>query len=139
MKTKTKAYRHGEILFAKIDKLPKGLKETKTNQIMTGSHGNSHTYDNGKIYFTKNEGDEFTFGYFVANDTSLFHPEHSPKIGDAKLPDGVYKLIKQQEHTTEGLFPVIDQYELLKKESKTYRQTLLVGGKTRIYLRQRES
>ena len=55
MKTKTKAYRHGEILFAKIDKLPKGLKETKTNQIMTGSHGNSHTYDNGKIYFTKNE------------------------------------------------------------------------------------
>lgn len=106
MTDKKKGFRHGEILFLEISKLPKGLKETKTNQIMTGSHGNSHTFDNGKIYF-KQEND-FVFGYFVSKDTSLLHPEHSPKVGDAKLPDGVYELRKQAEHTPEGLVPVID-------------------------------
>ena len=100
-----KAYRHGEICFLSIDKLPKGLKETKTKIIETGSHGNSHTFDNGKIYLKK-EG-QFVIGYFKAKNTSLFHPEHSPK-GEAKLPDGSYQILKQAEHTPAGLLPVID-------------------------------
>lgn len=102
----TKAFRHGEILFKLIDKLPKGLKETKSNVFATGSHGNSHTFDNGKLYL-KQDGD-YIFGYFVAKDTNLFHPEHSAKIGDAKLPDGIYELRKQNEHTPEGLVQVFD-------------------------------
>lgn len=106
MTNKTKVFRHGEILFLLIDELPKGLKETKSKTFMTGSHGNSHTFDNGKLYL-KQDGD-FIFGYFFAKDTNLFHPEHSPKLGDAKLPDGIYELRKQNEHTPEGLTPVID-------------------------------
>ena len=100
------AYRHGEICFLKIAKLPKGLQKEKTNVLASGSHGNSHTFNNGKLYLKKE--DEFVLGYFVAKDTSLIHPEHSPKIGDARLPNGVYQLRKQHEHTPEGLIPVID-------------------------------
>jgi len=101
-----KVYRHGEILLRKISKLPTGLKESKTNVIMSGSHANSHTFNNGKLYLKKEN--DFVFGYFRAKDTSLLHPEHSPKIGDAKIPDGNYELRKQQEHTPSGLVPIID-------------------------------
>ena len=68
-----KAYRHGEILLLKIDKLPEGLEESKTKTLMVGSHGNSHTIDMGKIYLKKE--DEFNFGYLVAENTNLLHPE----------------------------------------------------------------
>lgn len=102
---KLKCYRHGEVLFKKIDKLSKGVKETKSNIIMQGSHGNNHTFDNGKMYLQKES--DFIFGYFKAKNTSLIHPEHSPK-GEAKLPDGYYQLLKQQEWIADGLKPVID-------------------------------
>jgi len=97
------AYRHGEIALLKIDTLPKCLKQTKTNILMTGSHANSHTFNKGKIYL-KEDGQ--TFGYLVAENTKLFHPEHSPK--GCKIKDGVYQLIKQQEFTPDGFKPVID-------------------------------
>ncbi len=103
---KQKAYRHGEIALVKVDKLPEGLELAKTNIIMVGSHGNNHSIDQGELYFKKES--DFVFGYLVAKDTNLLHSEHSPKIGDAKIEDGIYKLIKQQEFTPEGLVPVID-------------------------------
>jgi hypothetical protein len=103
---KTKVYRHGEILLKKISKLPNGLKEQKTNTLMVGSHGHNHTFSGGKFYPVKEN--EFVFGYFVAKNTNLLHPEHSPNIGDAVIPNGNYQLIKQQEHTPQGLVPVID-------------------------------
>lgn len=104
---KTKGYRHGEILLAKTDTLPDGLTKSKTNIFMVGSHGHNHSIDNGDLYLFDPK-DDFSFGYLVANNTSLLHEEHSPNIGDAKIEDGIYKLIKQQEFTPEGLVPVID-------------------------------
>lgn len=101
-----KNYRHGEIGLIGIKELPEGLEESKTKVLMVGSHNNSHTIDKGKIYLKKE--DDFVFGYLVAKDTSLLHPEHSPKVGDAKIEDGVYKLIKQNEFTPDGLVPIID-------------------------------
>ena len=103
---KTKVFRHGEICLKKVSKLPKSLKISNSNVIMKGSHSNSHTIDNGKLYFVKES--EFVFGYLVAKNTSLLHPEHSPKVGQAKLPNGIYQLIKQNEYTPNGLIPVID-------------------------------
>lgn len=103
---KLKNYRHGEIALLGVDKLPKGLKESKTNVLTAGSHGNSHTFNKGKLYL-KNE-DNGVFGYFVADGTSLLHPEHSPKVGDAKIADGIYKLIKQVEFLPDGFKTVID-------------------------------
>ena len=102
-----KAYRHGEILLLKIKSLPKGLKEEKSNVLVVGSHGNSHTFDKGKLYL-KQDGQ--TFGYLKAKDTTLLHPEHGIGKGlkKAKIEDGIYQLIKQNEYTPSGLVPVID-------------------------------
>jgi hypothetical protein len=101
-----KIYRHGEIGFLKISKLPTGIKQSKTNIVAKGNTGNSHTFSGGKIYLL-DEPKDFVFGYFVAKDTILLHDEHGEN-GKAKLPNGTYELLRQQEHTPEGLIPVID-------------------------------
>ena len=101
-----KCTRHGEILFVPTKSIPKGLTEAKTKVIMQGSHGNNHSFDNGKLYL-KQDG-QYIFGYFKAKNTSLLHPEHSPNIGDAKLSDGNYEIRKQQEYINKELIPIID-------------------------------
>lgn len=73
---------------------------------MVGSHGNNHNIDKGELYFKKESN--FIFGYLVAQNTTLLHPEHGDKNGEAKIEDGIYKLIKQNEFTPEGLIPVQD-------------------------------
>lgn len=99
-------YRHGEIGLHQIKALPKGLERANTKVFMTGSHGHNHSISSGDLYLKK-DGD-YVFGYLVAKNTSLLHPEHSPNMGDAKIEDGVYELRKQQEYTPDGLVPVID-------------------------------
>lgn len=105
---KTKAYRHGEIAFCPIKRLPGGLKQEISKIIVQGSHGNSHKYDNGKLYL-KNVN-SYIFGYFIAKNTTLFHPDHGEgeKIKEVKLPDGIYEIRKQQEFINSELKPVID-------------------------------
>jgi len=99
-----KAYRHGEIAFIETKAIPK-LVENKTKVLAKGSHGNDHTFDNGKFYLLE-EHQDFVIGYFVAKDTKLFHPEHSPYGCD--LPNGKYEVRKQQEYTPSGLVYVSD-------------------------------
>jgi hypothetical protein len=101
---KQKAYRHGENLLLKVDSLPENLTKSGSNIFMTGSHGNNHSLDNGELYLT---GESPEYGYLVASNTRLFHPEHGSKDGEL-IEDGIYKLIKQQEYTPDGLVPVID-------------------------------
>ena len=103
---KQKAFRHGEIVFVTIDKLPEGLKPSKDKTFATGSHNHSHTANHG-TWYPKQDG-QFIIGYFTAKDTSLLHPEHSPKVGDAKLPDGDYEVRKQSEYINGELKVVID-------------------------------
>jgi hypothetical protein len=101
-----KLYRHGEIGFLVTEKIPSELAQSKTDVIMKGSHGNDHTFNGGKLFLLdKMKG--FVFGYFISENTKLFHTEHSPN-GEAMLPNGNYQLLKQQEFTPEGLVPVID-------------------------------
>jgi hypothetical protein len=99
---KTKLIRHGDLALVKISKLPTGLKETKTKVLMSGSHGNNHFINQGKVYLTK--VDDYVFGYLRAKDTTLDHPEH----GKIKLDNGVYELRRQIEFTVDGLKPVVD-------------------------------
>ena len=99
---KYKTIRHGDIALKQIDQLPKDLVETKTKILISGSHGNHHTIDKGKVYFKK--VDDFVFGYLVAKGTILNHTEH----GKVKLPNGIYELRKQNEIRHDGLKPVID-------------------------------
>lgn len=101
---KKQAYRHGEIVFVKIDSLPTGLTETKTNFFAKGNTGNNHTFKGGKIYL-KNV-DQYVIGYFQAKNTKLYHTEHSPK--GCELPDGLYEIRKQNEIINGELKQVID-------------------------------
>jgi hypothetical protein len=106
---KTKCYRHGEITFKVIDKLPSDLTKSKTNIFMVGNTGNSHTFKGGKLYLKK--VDDFVFGYFEAENTTLFHREHGKgkgKIKEAKLPNGFYELRIGNEIINKELKRVID-------------------------------
>lgn len=97
-------YRQGDIGIISTDKLPEGLQETKINTLLQeGSGGNPHTFKGGKFYAKQEDS---LLGYLVADKTKLFHVEHSPK-GD-EIKDGVYKVIRQNEETHEGLKPVVD-------------------------------
>lgn len=106
-----KVIRHGDLCLVKISKLPTGLEQAKTKAIMKGSGGNDHSTDTGKIYF-KTNGD-FIFGYLKAKDTKLYHIEHGKvvkgkSLREAKIPDGIYELRRQNEYTHEGMKQVID-------------------------------
>jgi len=106
---KTKLYRHGEIALEPISKLPDNLTQSDTKILISGSHGNNHEIDNGKIYFKKE--DSYVFGYLVAKNTSILHSEHGEeggKIKKAYIPDGVYPLRKQQEFVNNELKPIVD-------------------------------
>ena len=98
-------YRHGEVFMMRVDKLPEGLKPSKEKVFMVGSHGHDHKIKNGTLYFKQE--DQYVFGYLEAKNTTLIHPEHSPKE-DAKIEDGYYQLRKQQEWVNSELKPVID-------------------------------
>ena len=104
-----KLYRHGEIGLEPVSKLPADLKKSDTKILMAGSHGNNHSINIGEIYLKQE--DQFVFGYLVAKNTTLLHTEHGTGNGtikEAKIPDGVYRLRKQQEFINSELKPVID-------------------------------
>lgn len=107
-----KNYRHGDLCLIGIKMLPKDLKETKTDVIMTGSHGHDHTVKNAIVYLQKS-GD-FIVGYIVADKGCiLYHLEHGEvvkgkKLREAEIDQGIYELRKQCEDTNEGMKPVID-------------------------------
>lgn len=100
-----KIYRHGEIGFREVQEIPK-MAETKTNTIISGSHGHAHTFKGGQIFLLE-KPTEYILGYFIAKNTTLFHPEHGIN-GKAKLTDGKYEIRRQVEFTPLGLIPVID-------------------------------
>ena len=99
---KTKGYRHGENLLVMEKELPTEARALDTRVFAKGSHGNHHSIHGGRLY--EHEGTR----WLKAVDTSLIHPEHSPNMGDARIEDGIYKILTQTEFTPEGLKPVID-------------------------------
>lgn len=105
-------YRHGDLSLIGVKKLPKDLEVTKTDVIMTGSHGNDHIVKNATLYL-KPSGD-FVVGYMVAQENCiLYHVEHGEivegkSLREAKVEPGIYELRKQCEDTNEGMKQVID-------------------------------
>ena len=103
-------YRHGDLALIGIEKLPDGLIETQSKIIMTGSGGNDHTFNNGRL-FLKNVN-QFIIGYFEAFDnTKLFHVEHgegNSNLKEATIEKGFYEIRKQCEDTHEGMRPIQD-------------------------------
>ncbi len=102
-------YRHGDLALISIDKLPDGLKKSDSKVLMTGSGGNDHSFDNGEFY--PHRKDDFIFGYFVANNTTLLHKEHGKRakgLWKAKIKDDIYELRNQVEQTHQGMRQVVD-------------------------------
>jgi hypothetical protein len=107
--------RHGDLWLIGIKELPKRLKQTKSNVLMVGSHGNNHSFDTGKLYITtpieKLKEWEFIFGYLVAEGTTLLHKDHGVwkwELKKTKIPNWIYALHKQKEFTNDWLKPVLD-------------------------------
>ncbi len=105
-----KNYRHGDLALIGIEKLPEGLTKSDSKILMTGSHGNNHEFDNGEFY--PKRVNDFIFGYFVSNNTTLKHPDHGDKningFKYSKIVNKVYELRNQIEDTNEGMRKVED-------------------------------
>jgi len=110
MKVK-KSIRHGDMALAPVDSMPEGLKKSKSNVLMTGSHNNDHIVKNGEFY--PHQENNFVVGYLKAGkDTTLQHVEHGEKMKGkmrtAPVEAGIYEVRKQHEMTHQGMEPVID-------------------------------
>lgn len=108
-KMKTKAYRHWEIALVMIKEFPTWLEKVNQKEFLKWSHWNSHSFDNWELYLK--EEDDFIFGYFVAKNTTLLHPEHwewNDMIKKAKIEDWIYQLRVQNEFVNNELKQVID-------------------------------
>lgn len=108
---KVQAIRHGDVALVCNVVLPKGLKPAGTNVIMKGNSGNDHAVkQNGIIYFQP-EG-QYQLGFLVASKRcQLVHPDHGDETGKTRIsdiPTGTYTLLRQVEHTNQGMRPVID-------------------------------
>lgn len=105
-----KNYRHGDLCFIGIKRIPEGLEKSDTKILMTGSNGNDHSFDNGEFY-PKRENN-FVFGYLAADNTTLSHPDHGKDavngIKYAKISDGIYQLRNQVEDTHSDMVQVAD-------------------------------
>jgi len=105
--------RHGDLALIGIEELPEGLKVSDSKVLMTGSGGNDHTFDHGKLY-VPSEQHPFVVGYFKAvKNTHLLHPDHGTKVKGRTLrslsvPPGFYELRQQHEDTYDGKKKVVD-------------------------------
>ncbi len=86
----SKLYRQGDILFKKIDEIPKKAKKIETDVIVEGeATGHAHKIVNGFIFQTWNE-------MFIEAKTGaeIVHDEHDP----IALEPGYYEVIRQKEY-----------------------------------------
>lgn len=100
--------RHGDMALIGIDKLPEGLKASKSRVLMTGSHGNNHAFT-GPGTFYPHEGNRGTLrivGYFDAKKgTMLTHLDHGPegeKLREVPI-EGSFQVREQIVDTHSGI------------------------------------
>ena len=93
--------RQGDILFIKLDKLPKGLKEQESKILVYGeATGHAHRLQEGSV-FTNKDG----LLYLVLSKASkIVHEEHKP----IKLEKGLWGVVRQREYHPEEIRTVID-------------------------------
>lgn len=97
IKQKEKIYRQGDILFKKIDTLPKSITEKLDNVVAEGEvTGHAHLLMNGALFEVINSEDLIIQ---AGENTKLIHNEHLP----IKLEQGNYRVIRQREFLEEGI------------------------------------
>lgn len=93
-------YRQGDVLFVKVDSLPKGLKKQASDVIVEGeTTGHAHRLVNGSIRASA------TAMFLVCQATAqVMHEEHAT----VKLPPAIYQVIRQREYSPEAIRTVAD-------------------------------
>ena len=87
-------YRQGDLLFVKIDKLPKRLRKIKENIILRGeATGHAHKLVGGILYRTYSWSNPEMF-IEIPSSGKIVHEEHAPLV----LPKGIYQVIRQREY-----------------------------------------
>jgi hypothetical protein len=97
-------YRQGDLLFKKVDSIPKFATQVNSNVILRGeATGHSHRIVNGQIFkdgFLRN-GQMFIK---AQQGAKVVHEEHAT----IELEIGFYLVIRQREFAPEGWLPVVD-------------------------------
>jgi len=110
---KTFRARQGDVLFTKIDALPKGDRKKRENATVAYGEVTGHSHAlavadrehaqvfeiNGGLYVTVSETGAIGIG-----GATFVHEEH----GAVTLPAGNYRVDIQQEYTPEGIRNVLD-------------------------------
>jgi hypothetical protein len=105
--------RHGDMCLIGIDKLPEGLTASKSKVLMTGSHGNNHSFTGNGTFYPHEEvkGTLRVVGYLEAREgTKLTHLDHGPagkKLREVPI-QGLFQARKQTADTHAGMRPVED-------------------------------
>ena len=102
----TRLFRQGDILFARIQKLPRGEARKHQDGIVAHGEVTGHTHaiaDPGAAELLEIED-----GLFVKvsaeGGVSIVHQEHKP----IELPRGNYRVIRQREYSPEEIRNVAD-------------------------------
>jgi hypothetical protein len=91
--------RQGDLVFIKINELPKTVKKVKGNVILRGeSTGHSHTLDGGDI-FTKNND----LYLVILNKALINHQEHKT----IRLSKGVWAVKRQREYQSKDMVRLV--------------------------------
>jgi hypothetical protein len=112
MKTFDNICAQGDVLFQKIDSLPKGLKSVKAegrSQIITHSEtGHHHVMEADKVELFENPSDPMEAFLVVHETTTLDHLRQHDTHEPIQFKPGNYKIHRQREHSPEGFRRVAD-------------------------------
>lgn len=100
-----KLARQGDILFVKVDGMPKGLKKAKDSIIAHGEvTGHAHKVsDESDVAVLENEqGDKFVDA--TEEGFTVVHDEHGP----IEFSEGVWEARRQREYSPEAIRRVAD-------------------------------
>lgn len=98
-----KMYRQGDVLFIKVDEIPKNAKPKKTNIIVEGeATGHSHKIVNGTILESEERSPisldkEVKMWIKAEKKARIVHEEHGP----IEIEIGFYIVIRQREYDEE--------------------------------------
>jgi hypothetical protein len=101
---KKKAYRHGDVVIVRIDRIPDGLKPSRLGRTLAEGEvtGHAHVMTSGDVSLY--EKDDVLYMHVESDEATLTHEEHET----ITIPNGDYMIERQREYTPEGWRRVAD-------------------------------
>lgn len=89
-------YRQGDVLLAKIDKLPSDAQTHDPGARIILAHGETtgHAHAINSLDAILYSSDDQRYLVVTGHNTQLVHEEHAP----IKLPVGIYRVVQQREY-----------------------------------------